>query len=129
MGLETGSPEFCLIDESRGRGRRRPYDAVDASQNEVARVQQMLGLVMFLRPSGTGVELDTEKVPDVAKHAVLDETGQLAFPILNANLCPQRYRSVYLHARTAQGNIFQVDDAFLCPAALVFPGETNHVRT
>lgn len=84
----------CLLT----RGAARPYFTVYALEYQFVGVQQVLGLKLLHRPSGSRIEFDSKEVSYFVKHAMFHRPGQFAVSVNNADRSLQRYRGVDLQA-------------------------------
>jgi len=71
---------------------------IQRSDYEPARIQHVFGLKLPCRPPGTCFKLNTEKVADLAKHAITNYADEFPIGITDAQRGLQRNRMIGLHA-------------------------------
>ena len=91
--VNQGGPDSVLVHQ---RPRNLRLQLAGGASHQSARVQQMLRAEVTLRPAAAGLELDPQKVSNLAKHAVLHFAHELAIRIADAETGAERNRTVHL---------------------------------
>jgi hypothetical protein len=88
----------------------------------------MLRPEVALRPAATRIELDAQKVPDLAEDAITHLAAQFSRGIADPHRGLHRYRAIHLQARSGQGDVFEIRHTPDVAASLVFPLHVHEVR-
>jgi hypothetical protein len=110
-------------------GRDGSYSAICGARKKAARVKEVLRTELPERPTESGFELDSEKIPDFAENTVTNAPLQLPFGVADAQSGVYRNRRIHLNACARQRNIFQIRDCPTNPAVFIFPTDIDQIGT
>lgn len=96
--------------------------------DEFPRIEQMLRLEMFRRPTAAFLELDAEEVAGIAKGAMADCTDEFSVAVVHPNRSPGGHGVLGLKTYAAEGDIFEIGHPPLLSPTLVLPNHFHQFR-
>jgi hypothetical protein len=103
--------------------------AIDAANQQPARIEQMLRFEVAGGPSAARIEFDAKKITDLPIHTVANLTEELPFGIADTQVGLQRDGLVELETGAGKRNILKVSYAPVNAPRLVLPVDIHHIRT